>query len=182
MKAHLPKQVLKSMAVFFIDNKHAWPDDAVLSNGLVYWPDSGKYPGYTLVGLASHPEYDGKIVVQAGQLGMIATFIPGAQSIEDVKQGLKGKPEQYRIAIDGIVQALMLARADTTGGAGDVNDATLLHLLAQVAPERAAVLQQALANFLRAPGTEPPKNVTVAEEMHDVLAAATTPLADPDAP
>jgi hypothetical protein len=128
---------LKSMGLFFIDNQGAWPTDkdgtckAEMAGDLVLWPDQGKYPTYVPVAVATHPNFDGKVVVQSGNRGLIITFIAGATTDPQIRRAFAtGKYEQYRIAIDAIVHRLMLWRADVDNGANDVGPLALMAWLA----------------------------------------------------
>lgn len=138
---------LKSMKLFFIDNQAGWPEEAVLAGDLVLWPDDGKYPSFTPVASAKHPAFDGQIIVQAGNRGLIISLCPGAVSMQDVRRILSAKgelgPEQYRVAVDAIVHRLMLYRA-----AGPETDAVhpfaLLQWMQKANPMEAAIIQKAL--------------------------------------
>ena len=140
------------MPVFFIDNQQMWPANAKLLKDLVLWPDAGKYPSYQPVALASHPEFEGKIVVQAGNRGIVVTLVPGAETPNDIRVALSAKqtPEQYRVAIDSIIHAIMLMRADSEGH-GEVHPFSLLTMLAKVAPIEAGVILAALNQWIRNP-------------------------------
>ncbi len=143
---------IKSMAVFFIDNRQAWPENAHLHGNLVLWPDTGKYPTFTPVALAEHPQFDGKIVVQAGNRGIVVSLVAGAQSANDVQKGMSAKGvEQYRIAVDSIIQAIMLMRADSEGG-GAAHPISLLTMLRNT-PE-GVVISEAVRGWLRDPRLE----------------------------
>ena len=111
----------KSMRLFFIDNQGLWPENTQLAGDFVIWPDTGVYPTAQPVSLASHPSFDGKIVVQAGSQSIIVTFCPGAKDQVEVRKqlsarGLANRPEQYRVAVDAIIQRIMLWRNDRESG------------------------------------------------------------------
>lgn len=172
---------IKSMSVFFIDNQHMWPKGAALHGNLVVWPDNGKYPTFTPVAIANHPQYDGKIVVQAGNRGIIVSFAAGAETPDEVRVAMSDKGlEQYRIAAESIVHSLMLMRAKTEGGReGDVSTIALLTMLAKSNPLDAGILIQALNAWMKEPKPGAPNDantqaamVESAEEMRDALKKA----------
>lgn len=81
-----PEQVvasspLKSMKLFFIDNQVSWSDKAVLAGDLVLWPDDNKYPAFVPVASAKHPNFDGTIVVLAGNRHIIVSLCEGAKAL-----------------------------------------------------------------------------------------------------
>lgn len=145
---------IKSMGLFYIDNQGAWPSGSQLVGDLVLWEDKGKYPTYVPVSIATHPNFDGKIVVHAGNRGLLVSFVFGAQSEKDIGQALKTMEgvAQYRIAIDAIVHRLVLHLND-----GEVrNDADALSLAAWMATQSksrpyAQVIRAALATLLANP-------------------------------
>jgi hypothetical protein len=157
---------IKSMPVFFIDNQQMWPADAKLHGSIVLWPDNGKYPTFAGVAIANHPEFDGKIVVQAGNRGLIVSLLPGAQSQNDIRTALSAKqaPEQYRIAVDAIIHSVMLAREDAEGG-GDCHPFALLAMLAKSSPKEARLIAAALRVWMAKPGAAAPSDVQSAEEI-----------------
>jgi hypothetical protein len=174
---------IKSMALFYIDNRQAWPESAILLQNLVIWPDDGVYPTSTPVAIAGHPNFDGKILVQAGNRALVVTLIEGAQTQNDVREGLKHKPEQYRIALDAIVHAIMLMRADAAGEVrtkhpdGDVHAFTLLNLLKDK-PE-GALIRDALGQYMKNyPTHAQPTVYERLEEMYQAL----EPTPAPEAP
>lgn len=159
-EAHEPP---KSMRLFFIDNQGAWPtaadgtSKAQLVGDLVVWPDDGKYPSFVPVALAKHPQVDGTVVVQAGNRGLIITFCDGAHDDAAVRQQLsKGKPDQYRIAVDALVHRLVLWRHESVGEYAENDSADPLSLLSWLASTEqgrpfAQVLIAALEDFLGNP-------------------------------
>lgn len=171
---------IKSMPVFFIDNRQAWPEAAILLKNLVVWPDIGVYPSSTPVAIADHPCYDGKILVQAGNRSLVVSFIQGARNQNDVRLGLQKQPEQYRIAVDSIIHAILIMKNELAAGAvaNDVHPFTLLNLLKDT-PE-GEVLRLALKQML---GTESaikrsPLEYERVEEMYEAL-AQTPPSIEP---
>lgn len=176
---------IKSMPVFFIDNQQMWPADAKLHGSLVLWPDKGKYPTYAGIAIADHPEFEGKIVAQAGNRGVLISLLPGAKSMDDIQTVMSAKPgpEQYRVAVDAIIHAVMLAREDVES-AGDCHPFALLTMLAKSSPIEARVIAAALRAWIKSPTTDdagrrietPPTAVQKAEEMMESLDAA---LAEP---
>jgi hypothetical protein len=121
---------IKSMPVFFLDNQHMWPVGATLLKNLVVWPDGGKYPSFKPVSIASHPQFDGMVVVQAGNRRVVVTLLPGVRAQAEIPKAMNRKPEQYCIAIEAIVHAVMLMKAALAaggeaatdlGGVGDLN-------------------------------------------------------------
>lgn len=169
---------IKSMSVFFIDNQQMWPADAALHGNMVVWPDKGKYPNFVPVAIADHPEFEGKIVVQAGNRGLVVSLIPGAETPSDIRTALSAKetPEQYRVAVDAIIHAIMLMRADSHGG-GECHPHALLTMLAKTSELEAQTIKVALAQLVRSPvsGADAPtiaKMVESAEEMGETLGSA----------
>jgi len=148
---------VKSMGLFFIDNQGIWPEGAVLAGDLVLWPDDGKYPAFAPVAAATHPNYDGTVVVQAGNRGLVISFCAGARDGAAVRKSMSAKgdagPEQYRIAVDGIVQRIMLWRAgkEKAEGRTDVHPFALLEWMCKANPREAAILQKALLLLLAKP-------------------------------
>jgi hypothetical protein len=180
---------LKSMAVFYVDNQHMWPPTAVLLKNLVVWPDAGKYPSYTPVALANHPEFDGKIVVQAGNRGIVVSLLAGAETPEDIRASMSGKPEQYRIAIESVVHAIMLMRAQTEGERNDAHPVTLLNMLKDTS--EGANLRDALKHYLATFPKDADVNDALTrygqcEDLLEALAPTPEPapslIVDPDAP
>ncbi len=144
---------IKSMPVFYIDNQHMWPEGAKLHGNYVVWPDAGKYPTYTPIGLAEHPQFEGKVVVQGGNRGLVVSFVAGAKSADDVRKGMSAKGvEQYRISVESIIHALMLMRAETKGGSeGDLHPLAILTMLAKASTYDADILIQALKAWMLKP-------------------------------
>ncbi len=169
--------MIKSMPVFFIDNQQLWPKGAELHGNMVLWPDGGKYPGMAGIAIASHPEFEGKIVAQAGNRTILITFVPDANTQAEIRAKMSAKEplEQYRVAVDGLVHAIMLKRANAEGG-GDCHPLELLTMLAKTSPLDAAILVQALKKWLRDPTPGAPNDantqaamVQSAEEMVGAL-------------
>ena len=155
----------KSMKLFFIDNQKEWPDDAQLVGDMVIWPDKGKYPSFTPVALASAADFDGRIVMMAGNRGLVMAFCPGATTPRDVQKAMSGpRTEQYRIGLDSLVQRMLIHRhqqateTDSVGGESatnardnEVNTVSLLTWLARSNKADAAIIMGALRAFLKAP-------------------------------
>ncbi len=167
---------IKSMAVFFIDNQQSFPEGAKLHGSLVAWPDNGKYPSYIPVGVADHPQFSGKMVMQAGNRGLVVSLVAGAKSLEDVRKGMSAKGlEQYRISVESILHAIMLMRADTEGlSEGDLHPIAILTILAKSAPKEANIIGQALTSWMRNPEMtriegDQAAFVATAEEMRDAI-------------
>jgi hypothetical protein len=167
---------IKSMKVFFIDNQGEWGDKATLVDGIVAWPDSGRYPAAAPLAIATHPKFDGRVVMLGGNRCLILSFIPGAKSVDDVKKALNGrgvKPVQYRIALDSIVHRLLLAGAaegsleGTSEGVDGVHPLSLLRWLAKTSPDESSVLAAALRAYL--PQASTPAAFSHAEVMLDQL-------------
>lgn len=107
----------KSMRLFFIDNQGAWEKGAKLVGDLVVWPDQGQYPTYSPVAVAEHPNFDGKIVMHAGNRGLVLTFVQGAKTTAEVRHAIsKGKSEQYRIAVDALIHRMVLWLSNVADG------------------------------------------------------------------
>ncbi len=163
------------MPVFFVDNQHMWPKGAALHGNLVVWPDAGKYPTFVPVAIANHPQFDGKVVLQAGNRGIIVSFAAGASTPDETRTAMSDRSlEQYRISAESIVHALMLMRLKTEGGReGDVSTIALLTMLAKSNPLDACILMHALKAWMKdpkAPSTgATPEMVESAEEMCDAL-------------
>lgn len=175
---------IKSMPVFFVDNQHMWPAGAELHKSLVVWKDEGKYPTYTPIAVADHPQFEGKVVLQAGNRGIVVSFVAGASSMADVQKGMSAKGlEQYRISAESIVHSLMLMREQEEESAGgDANPIALLTMLAKSSPLDAGILIQALKAWMRDPKPGAPNDASTqaamvesAEEMTEALRAALKP-------
>lgn len=138
----------KAMPLFFIDNQEAWPHEAKLVSDLVLWPDDGKYPTFVPVATAKSAFYDGTIAVQAGNRGLIVTFLKSKDNagIQREMSDSKNRPEQYRIAVDALIHRLILMRANVDAGMYDnnVHPFSLLTWLAKAHPREAMVLVHAL--------------------------------------
>ncbi len=166
---------IKSMPVFYIDNQHMWPKGSKLHGNYVVWPDAGKYPTYQPIGLAEHPQFKGKVVVQGGNRGLVVSFVAGAKSADDVRKGMSAQGvEQYRISVESIIHALMLMRADTEGGSeGDLHPLAILTMLAKASPTDAAILVAALKAWMLKPlGVEKVVGVTEALESAEEMVKA----------
>lgn len=152
---------IKSMELFFIDNQAAWPPGTQLVGDLVVARDDGKYPSFQAVASAKHPNFDGLIITQAGNRGILVTFCAGARNAEEVRKimSLKGRhaPEQYRIAVDAIVHRMMLWREDQAAHKVDnrVHPFALLQWLQASHPAEASVIQRALKRFYAKPEAVP---------------------------
>jgi hypothetical protein len=139
---------LKSMKLFFIDNQVSWSDKAVLAGDLVLWPDDNKYPAFVPVASARHPNFDGTIVVLAGNRHIILSLCEGAYDSAGVRKKMSAKgdagPEQYGIAIDGIIQRVLLHREAEQGAEDGVHPFALLQWMQRSHPVEAAVIRKAL--------------------------------------
>lgn len=156
---------IKSMPVFFLDNKHMWSSEAILLKNLVLWPDGGKYPTFKPVSIARHPQFDGMITVLAGNRRIVVTFLPGVESQAEIPKAMNLHPEQYCIAIEAIVHAIMVHKAEADGvigGSGDINALTVLNAIKGM-PE-AQLLRDALTCSLHK-GELSPENYTATEEL-----------------
>lgn len=158
---------IKSMPVFYLDNKHMWPEGTVLLKSLVLWPDTGKYPSFKPVSIARHPQFDGMVVVQAGNRRIVVTLLPGVESQAEIPAAMNKHPEQYCIAVEAIVHSVMLMKAeiaggDGVGGAGDINALTVLNVLKGM-PE-GHILRDALTCYLHK-GEASPERYTATEEL-----------------
>lgn len=154
---------IKSMELFLIDNQQAWGKGSKLVGDLIVWPDTGVYPSYAPVGILTHPNFNGRAVVQAGNRGIVVTFCPGAKDGEDCRRQLSSKetrPEQYRISIEALVHRLVLAGGGTAADLHEVHSRdhqagveplALIAWLTKAAPKEAAVLERALTAFCKNP-------------------------------
>ena len=153
---------IKSMELFLIDNQQAWAAGSKLIGDYIVWPDDGMYPGYAPVGILTHPNFKGKIVMHAVIRGIVITLSEGARDADDCRKQLSAKqrPEQYRVAVEAIVHRLILAGAGTDGDLKEVpshahqqgvEPLALIAWLAKTAPKEAAVLSAALSAFSKAP-------------------------------
>lgn len=157
-----PFAEIKSMELFCIDNQQVWGRGAQLIGDYVVWPDDGYYPGFAPVGILTHPNYKGRVVMQAGNRGLVVTFCPDAETGDDCKRALmsKERPEQYRISVEAIVHRLMLAGAgsDTDISAAPVashgkglDALAMVAWLAKSCPKEAAVIEAALKHLAKSP-------------------------------
>lgn len=173
---------VKAMPLFFIDNQGAWPKSAELVGDLVAWPDAGRYPTYSPVAVATHPCFDGRVVVQAGNRGVLFSFVVGARTEDDISQALGGKarldPEkvlQYRVAVDALVHRLVMWLAAKQGGQDPTSEVDALSLVAWMAKSErskpyARVLSAALGKLLADP--EALKQVTAGLDGQDAFELA----------
>ncbi len=124
MTEYTSADIVKSMKLFFIDNQGAWPAHkdgtckAELVGDLVLYPDDGKYPNYVPVACATHPNFDGTIVVQAGTRGLLVSFVSDATPEDNLKERFRTMKgiEQYRVAIDAVVHRIVLHLAQRNEG------------------------------------------------------------------
>ncbi len=161
---------IKSMELFLIDNQQVWGKGAKLVGDFIVWPDDGIYPSYAPVGILTHPNYDGRIVVQAGNRGIVVSFCAGAKDGKDCQRILsaKDRPEQYRIAIDALVLAGAGTASDLKEVGGHehqqgVNVLALVAWLAKSAPPEAAVMAEALRRYCAKPDS--PEACDLADQM-----------------
>lgn len=149
----------KAMPLFFIDNQQEWPEGAKLVGDLVLWADHGKYPNYVPVATARSPLHDGTIVVQAGNRGLIISFLDSKNEVgirremsafNGKLEDERTKPKQYRVAIDAIIHRLLIMRHNSDAGMYDngVHPFSLLAWLAKAHPKEAMVLTHALKQVL----------------------------------
>ena len=73
-----------------VDRK-VWSDKAVLAGDLVLWPDDNKYPAFVPVASAKHPNFDGTIVVLAGNRHIIVSLCKGAKDAAGVRKKMSAK-------------------------------------------------------------------------------------------
>ncbi len=164
---------VKAMPLFFIDNQKSWPKSAQLLSDLVFWPDDGIYPSYTPIASARLPGFDGLVIAQAGNLGLVVTFLPGVgkdgKAIQAAMSNKKERPEQYRIAVDSIIQRLALMRVNQDAGVqqDSVHPFSLLSWLAKSHSKEGAILVDALTAYMKAP--ESPQACDMAEDMRHTL-------------
>lgn len=145
----------KAMPLFFIDNQATWPVGAELVGDLVVWPDHGKYPSYVPIATAKSPFHKGTIVVQAGNRGLVVSFLDSTNEV-GIRREMSAfnanaeeertNPKQYRIAVDAIMHRLTLMRANKDAGLyeNSVHPFSLLSWLAKAHPKEAMVLVHAL--------------------------------------
>jgi hypothetical protein len=150
------------MKLFFIDNQGAWPSNkdgtskAVLAGDLVMWPDNRRYPTFMPIAIATHPNYDGRIVVQAGGRGILVTFIAGAKNAEEARAAFNKSsmvvPESYRISVDAIVHRMVKHFVDEAGGqvTSEVEPLSLMSWMASSEKGKpvAKVIAAALSNLI----------------------------------
>jgi hypothetical protein len=105
----------KSMDMFFIDNRASFTSEAVLAGDLILAPDDGVYPRAVPVASATHPAFDGRVVVMAGNRTLVVALVHGAKSDRDVqtimsampKSAKEGRVNQYVVALDPIVHRVV---------------------------------------------------------------------------
>jgi hypothetical protein len=155
----------KPMNLFFIDNQGMWSDEAQLVGDLVVWPDKGKYPSFTPVAIASAADFEGRIVMLAGNRGLVMAFCPGATGPRDVQKAMSGPNlEQYRIDLTALVQRMIIHRyqqtnqtdsvdgeAAVTARESEVSTTKLLTWLARSNRNDAALIASALRAWLKNP-------------------------------
>lgn len=143
----------KSMEVFFLDNQGAWPKGTRKVGDFVVWEeDDGRYPTFAPVAAAGHPNFDGLIVVLAGNRSLVVSFYKGAKTIDDVKAQIKKNVprKQFRIAIDAIVHRLVVSLLGDVSK-DDADPISVLTWLMRSSPHEGAVVTSALTALLRDP-------------------------------
>lgn len=106
----------KSMEMFFVDNRATYTQEAQLAGDLVLAPDDGVYPRAIPVAGATHPSFDGKIVVLAGNRTLLVALVHGARNEKDCqrimsampKSAKEGKVQQFTIGLDSIIHRVMM--------------------------------------------------------------------------
>lgn len=158
------KPELKSMPVFFIDNQNLLTEGSELIGNLVISKETpAKYPTAAMISAASVNGFDGLIVLQACTNSIVAFIFDGktTKDLQEIREVMtKKKPSQwpswihmYQVNAAGLIQFLALYH---TGQAGsdDMNPYTLMDLLAAKGGKEAAIIQQSLKDFCRAPEVE----------------------------
>lgn len=160
---------MKSMAAFFVDNLPLLVRGAELHGNLVLAPvEPGKYPTYMTVGMASAEGFDGVAIIQAGNLGVVATIFEGMtrDDLPEIRGILAKKPSawpktvhQYKVDVTALIQAILLRHVGELGkpelSSGPSSTYSILRLLTLIgdSPER-RVLGEALRRFLDSPSVE----------------------------
>jgi ABC-type glycerol-3-phosphate transport system substrate-binding protein len=139
--------------------------------------------------MATSAEFKGKIVMMAGNRGLILAFCAGAESPRDVQRAMSGTGlEQYRIGLDSIVQRMLIHRhqqateTDSVDGEAatrkrddEVSTTALLTWMARSNKADATILAGALRTWLKHPDTTHQKEWEHASELLEVLEAALAP-------
>lgn len=144
----------KSMGVFILDNQGTWPEGAEQAGDLVVWPDQGRYPTFVPIAAAKHPNFNGQVVVLAGNRGLVVAFVAGAQDLDDVRAALKSRKgvTQFRVAIDAIIHRLVLHCMGEAGSHDHVHPTTIFSWLATQHRREAEVVAQGLRALSKTPG------------------------------
>lgn len=188
----------KSMGVFFIDNRGTWPQHARLIGDLVAWEDSGKYPTSYPIASASHPAFDGRVVVQAVPRCLVISFVHEAKNAADIMASLSALPSsatevgstakrvcrvtQYQLGVDAIINRMVLELVDAPEAhTTELHPFALLKALAFQSPADAAVLILALRAFMRSDAPKTPETFSRADDMMSNLRASLTEAADAQA-
>ena len=192
MSEYTSADAIKSMKLFFIDNQGAWPahkdgtSKAELVGDLVVWPDDGRYPNYVPVACATHPNFKGVVIVQAGTRGLLVSLVEGATPEDDLKARFKSMEgiQQFRVSIDAIVHRIVMwlaaGSADGTSGIGtpetEVDPLSLMAWMAASDKGRGAarVVAAALSNIM---GGEVGNNLSTLKSLTEDL-QKTDPKAD----
>lgn len=182
----------KSMGLFFIDNRGTWPNHARLVGDLVMWEDSGKYPTSYPIAAASHPAFDGRVVVQAVPRCVVISFVHEAKNAADIMASLSALPSsatevgatakgvcrvtQYQLGVDAIINRVVLDMVDTVATqTSELHPFALLKALAFASPADATVLSTALRVYLT---SDAPKNSEVFSQADDMLSNIEASLAE----
>lgn len=149
----------KSMEMFFVDNRATYTREAQLAGDLVLAPDEGVYPRAIPVAGASHPSFDGKIVVMAGNRTLLVAMVHGARSEKDCqkimsampKSAKEGKVQQYSIGLDSIIHRVVMHTYEKQEGheRRDVPLGKLFEALAAEHTAEAGQIADALDHMIR---------------------------------
>ena len=164
---------MKSMPAFFVDNLPMLVHGAELFGNLVLAAcEPAKYPTYVTIGMASAEGFDGIAIVQAGNLGVVATIFEGftRNDLPAVREILAKKPatwpatvHQYKVDVTALIQAILLRHVGELGkpdlstkpGSGPSTIYAVLRLLTALGDNaERRVLCEALRRFLDDPSVE----------------------------
>lgn len=153
---------MKSMPVFFIDNKDLLVKGSELVGNIVisHLEQRDKFLTAVPIGQASVNDFDGLIVVRGGNRCIIIDVFESKTKDDwnDIKTILtKTKPKdwpdwihQYRIDVHGLIQFVALYH-NKVAGENEVNIYHLMDLLAETNSKEADLIRNALLLYLKNP-------------------------------
>ncbi len=149
----------KSMDLFFIDNRSSFTQEAVLAGDLILAPDEGVYSQAIPVASATHPAFDGRVVVMAGNRTLVVALVSGAHTDGDVRRIMSDMPksaktghvQQFVIALDSIIHRVVshAYQAQENDVLASVKLGTILAALVTEYPTESGHIRTAMEHMMR---------------------------------